>query len=71
MTAPTYRSELRRLYEGNIAGAAGFGAWWAVDDFRSRIRHLDDHPRGPLTKEMRRDVAYYGSLIKVRGTPQP
>lgn len=61
---PSIRSELRRLYESNIAGARLFGAWWAIDDYRSRIRHLDEHPRGPLTGQMRRDRAYYGDLIR-------
>lgn len=59
----TIRSELRRLYESNIAGARMMGAAWAIPDYHARIRHLDEHPRGPLTASMKRDVAYYGSLI--------
>jgi hypothetical protein len=60
------RSELRRLYESNIAGAALFGQTWAVSDYRSRIEHLDEHPRGPLTARMRRDRDYFGSNVRVK-----
>jgi len=62
---PTYRSELRRLYESNIAGARMVGAQWAVYHYQSAIRHLDEHPRGPLTGWMKRDVARFGRLIRV------
>lgn len=65
MTTPSIRSELRRIYESNIRGASALGQQWAVDDFRARIRHLDRHPRGPLTVLMRRDAAHFAGLIAV------
>lgn len=58
------RSQLRRLYESNMRGAAQFGQWWAVDHYRGAIRRLDEHPRGPLTTQMRADARHFGSLIR-------
>ena len=71
LAPPPIREQLRALYESNIEGARAFGQMWAVNHYRSAIRHLDEHPRGPLTRQMRADVKRFGSLILPSGEKKP